>query len=705
MTYKNIGLRKTYSSDDEDILNDFYIPILKESNEYCRLAGFFSSTSLAVAAKGILGLIKNNGCMKMIISPRLSERDLEIIISSYQEPEKFIIEKIVNSIDNFENEFIKSHLYALGWMVANKKLFIKVAIPNKKKLEVDSYKMILKNGIFHQKVGILRNSLNETITFSGSINESATGWLGNVEEFKVFRSWEPVESEFASSDINKFEKFWENRSTNIEIIEMPKVLEEKFIKIAPDNINDFNFDKVYEKYYPRIKSKKRKKIILFPHQVEAINSWVKKGFNGIFAMATGTGKTFTALGCVKHLYSMDEKLVTIISAPYKHLVQQWKKEINDFNLYFDKLILAGSYRWKNEMYDSLAELSFGHISRLIIITTHDSFCSKDFIDIVNKGKYNSKILLIADEVHGIGSKERRKGLNENYQYRLGLSATPRRWFDEEGTKSIYDFFGDDVFEFTLRDAITNFNSITGKTFLTPYKYLPKFFNLDDGELDEYYEKTKSIVKIYHRDVKKRDEASLLDMLLFGRANIIKNANMKFTILEDILKELLPDIKWTIIYCTPQQIDNVMQILKKFKIIAHRFTEKEGTEPEKKYKSLSEREYILEKFAEGRYDVLVAMKCLDEGVDVPPARKAILMASSGNPREYIQRIGRIIRRYKDKEYSILYDLIVYPPKMGVPTEILEIENRIFEKEKKRYLEIAKTSMNCAEALKLINDMEK
>ena len=296
-------------------------------------------------------------------------------------------------------------------------------------------------------------------------------------------------------------------------------------------------------------------------------------------------------------------------------------------------------------------------------------------------------------------------MNENYQYRLGLSATPRRWFDEEGTKSIYDFFGDDVFEFTLRDAITNFNSITGKTFLTPYKYLPKFFNLDDGELDEYYEKTKSIVKIYHRDVKKRDEASLLDMLLFGRANIIKNANMKFTILEDILKELMPDIKWTIIYCTPQQIDNVMQILKKFKIIAHRFTEKEGTEPEKKYKGLSEREYILEKFAEGRYDVLVAMKCLDEGVDVPPARKAILMASSGNPREYIQRIGRIIRRYKDKEYSILYDLIVYPPKMGVPTEILEIENRIFEKEKKRYLEIAKTSMNCAEALKLINDMEK
>lgn len=703
MTYKEIELKKTYSSDDDDILNDFYIPILKESNEYCRLAGFFSSTSLAIAARGVIGLINNNGAMKMIISPSLNKKDLETIISSYKEPEKFIIEKIINSIGNFENEFVKNHLYALGWMVANKKLIIKVAIPNRKNLESYNYRIILENGIFHQKVGILKNSLGEIVTFSGSINESATGWMGNIEEFKVFRSWEPVESEFASSDIHKFEKFWNDRSASINIIEMPKALEEKFIKIAPDNIDDINFDKVYKKYFPKKKVEEKKGVILFPHQLKAIESWAEKGFRGIFAMATGTGKTFTALGCIKYLYNIYNKLVTIISAPYQHLMQQWKKEIEDFDLPFNRLILTGSYKWKNNMYNSLMELSLDHISKLIIITTHDSLCSKDFVDIINKCKYDSKMLLIADEVHGIGSKERRKGLNENYQYRLGLSATPRRWFDEEGTKSIYEFFKDDVFEFTLKDAITNFNIRTGKTFLTPYRYIPKFINLNDDELDEYYEKTKSIVRVYNRDIKKKEEVSLLDMLLFGRANIIKNANMKFIILEDILKELMQDVKWTIIYCTPQQMNTVLQILKKHGIISHRFTEKEGTEPENRYNGLSEREYILEKFAEGKYDVLVAMKCLDEGVDVPPARKAILMASSGNPREYIQRIGRIIRRYKDKDYAILYDLISSPAKKRVSQEILEIEKKIFEKEKKRYIEIAKTSMNCAEAIKIINSI--
>ena len=703
MSFKDLILQKTYSSDTDDILNNFYIPILEESTEYYRLAGFFSSTSFAVAARGILGLINNGGKMKMIISPRLNEKDIKTIISSYYEPEKYIIEKIVSSIDDFESEFIKNHLYALGWMITNKMLDIKVAIPKKKNYKKEDYPSVLEYGIFHQKVGILKNSNTDTITFSGSINESAAGWLGNVEEFKVFKSWEPVEEDFAQSDMKKFEKFWNDASDGIRVIEMPKALEDKFIEIAPKDINNLKFAEVYRKFYPAPKVTRKKKISLFSHQIKAIENWIDKDFRGIFEMATGTGKTFTALGCAQHLYNIEDKLVIVISAPYQHLVQQWKKEIKSFGIKFDKLIISGTHKWKNNMYNSLLEMSLGHISKLIIITTHDTFSTKDFDKIIGDCKYDSKILLITDEVHGIGSKQRKRGLTENYDYRLGLSATPKRWFDDEGTQYIYDFFQGVVFEFTLKDAITNFNPVTGKTFLTPYRYIPKFVGLNDDELYEYHEKTLSIIRMHGKDKNRKDEASLLDMLIFARANIIKNAKNKFLVLEAILNDLSSDPRWTIIYCTPQQIDEVMFTLKEYNIIAHRFSEREGTNPEKRFGGLSEREYILENFAEGKYEILVAMKCLDEGVDVPQARKAILMASSGNPREYIQRIGRVIRRYKGKRNAIIYDLIVNPSTKGKSSEFADLENRIFEKEINRYKEIAKISMDSAEAMKLINNL--
>ena len=704
MSYVDLNLKKTYSTDYDDILNEFYIPVLKESIEYCRLAGFFSSTSFAIAARGILGLIHNNGCMKMIISPRLNEKDLETIISSYCDPEQFFVEKIIKSLEYFENEFVRSHLYALGWMIANKKLFIKVAVPEKKISNSEDYNSLLEYGIFHQKVGIFKNLDGEVITFSGSINESAIGWLGNIEEFKVFKNWEKVETDFASSDIEKFERFWTNRANGIKVIDIPRALEERFIEIAPDDIKKIDFDGIYKKYFPQTRKQEKDKIILFPHQLEAIESWVNNNYQGIFEMATGTGKTFTALGCLNSLYNKNERLAVIISAPYQHLVQQWKGEIDKFNLEFDEIIISGSYKWKDNLFNSLTKLSLRHISKLIILITHDSLCSIDFTNIINNCKYDSKIFLIADEVHGIGSKERKKGLLESYEYRLGLSATPKRWFDELGSQKIYDYFNKVVFEFTLKDAITKYNPVTGKTFLTPYKYIPKFIQLNDEELYEYYKETTSIIKLYNKKNQNKEEPNLLDMLIFKRANIVKNASMKFDILEDILNEIIDDIKWTIIYCTPQQINEVVLILKKYKLISHRFTEAEGTKPEKIYKGISEREYILKNFAESRYDVLVAMKCLDEGVDVPPARKAILMASSGNPREYIQRIGRIIRRYKDKEYATLYDLIVVPSSSYTPPEIKEIEKKIFEKEIKRCIEIAKNSKNSAEAIKIIRDLK-
>jgi superfamily II DNA or RNA helicase len=225
-------------------------------------------------------------------------------------------------------------------------------------------------------------------------------------------------------------------------------------------------------------------------------------------------------------------------------------------------------------------------------------------------------------------------------------------------------------------------------------------SLDNDELEDYANKTAKIVKLWKQQKSDEDKNMYLEQLLFARANIIKTAQSKYEQLENILDEISVPIKWTLIYVDSKQISNVMEILKTRAIFAHRFTMEEGTTPVKELKGLSEREYLLEEFSKGKYQVLTAMRCLDEGVDVPPARTAILLSSSGNPREYIQRIGRVIRRSEEKMEATIYDIVVLPKLKALSPDIQRIERNIIQKELKRYEEISKYAINNAEALDAI-----
>lgn len=697
MSFKSLNLKKAYSSDIDDILNDFYIPVLETSIEYHRLAGFFSSTSLAISARGITGLIKNGGVMKLIVSPRLSEHDLKIIVESNKEPEKYVAMKMVEELEKLEDEFVKDHLFALGWMLANNKLDIKVAIAYDNDGKPLDSEIIEQTGLFHQKVGILKDTDGNIITFSGSINESAMGWLSNIEEFKVFCNWEITEEDYIKADITKFDKFWSNQSPKVKVLDVPRAVEEKLVKMAPSNIDDINLNKWY--------TKKKGKIKLFAQQEEAIGLWIKNGMKGIFEMATGTGKTYTALGCLDKIAEDRKNILIIITCPYQHLAQQWKREIDKYGIDYDKIVIADSSNisWKNVLTGSLLDIHLGYKNKVIVLTTHRTFSSDDFVNIIKNNKNSIDIFLIADEVHGLGAEKSMEGLIEEYNLRLGLSATPKRWFDLTGTNVIYDYFGDVIFEFPLEKAINTINPITNETYLTPYRYIPKFVSLTSEELEDYFDKTKSIIKQLNT-LKNEEKKKILENLIFQRANIIKNARGKYAVLENILDKLGSSIQWTIVYCSPQQINEVKKIISSRKITSHGFTMKETTTPEKKYYGLSQRDYLLQKFGEGKYQMLVAMKCLDEGVDVPPARTAILMASSGNPREYIQRIGRIIRRYPQKTEATIYDAIVTPSFEMIPPELKDIERHIFKKELKRCAEIASIATNNAEALKLIYDIK-
>lgn len=689
MSLRDLKLKKFYDSDVDDILNDFYVPVLSKSVCYRRLAGFFSSTSLAIAARGISKLIANNGRMMLVASARLQEADVEAIREAYQDPESIIERLMLKELDNLEDRFVEDHVRALGWMVANKRLEIKVAIV----MDEDRYpideNVAEKLGMFHQKIGILEDGEGNKISFSGSENETAAGWLGNIEEFKVFRNWVEVEKEYLQADLEKFEKFWEGLAKRARVIDIPTAVKEKLIEIAPNDIGALNLDRW-------LGTKDERKIKLRGYQKEAIDNWLKHGKKGIFEMATGTGKTATALGCVNALWATDNELVTIIACPFSHLITQWIREMENFGIAV-KYVIADSTNssWRDEVANKLLDLENSIYNNLVIFTTHDTLAKDDFRKLIQTVSKN--ICLIVDEVHGVGAPILRQGLLDKYQYRLGLSATPKRWFDLEGTDTLLNYFGDTVFEFPLSRAIGEF--------LTEYEYYPYFVTLTDNEFERYEEETEKIAKAYYASKDDEEREKWFTLLCIRRQNIVKTAFNKYHALREIIANH-KELKHCLIYCTAEQLEQIQKILLENNIKQHKFTEDEGTRPKTMYGEISERDYLLRQFSKGTLQVLVAIKCLDEGVDIPPATFAIMMSNSGNPREHVQRTGRILRKYPGKKISIIYDIIVIPSSGGLSNSLCsELEKKIFLKELKRYKEFSSNARNAVECLVKIEQLEE
>lgn len=687
MGFRDLDIKIKYDSDNSDILNEFYIPVLSRSVEYYRLSGFFSSTSLAVAAQGLEDFIKNNGKMKLVCSSILTKDDVQKIKEVYNSPEELIAEKFLMDYDEISNNFVKDNLAALGFMIANGNLEIKIAILDESK------------GIFHSKTGILIDESDNMISFSGSDNETANGWKYNIEEFKVFKSWIDGQNDYFIEDLNNFNQYWDNLTFKSQIIDIPKAINNKLIKLAPSDINEIHIiNNIFEGEPPSPEPPGPPGGFgLRDYQKEAIDNWMDAGKRGIFEMATGTGKTFTALGCLnilKEQYSSNfDPLLTVIAMPTSHLVDQWEEDV--IKLDFDVVIKAYSTNssWKNNLPDYLLDLSIGELENVVVLTTHATASNPDFRNMVEECGVDS--FLIVDEVHGIGSKTYKLALEPFYNYRLGVSATPKRWMDDEGNDAIFSFFGDVVFEFTLSDALIKINPDTKKTFLTPYEYYPIFVELTDEEFEEYSYYSSIIGQLYHNlksNPKNKSEIKLqIRNKLLARQKILNIAENKYSEFENLFSCLYDrydeNLKNLLIYChNTDQLTKINLILNKFNVKKHKFT---GSE------TISDRLILLDQFSKGNINALVAMKCLDEGVDVPSAEMAIIMASTSNPREYIQRRGRILRRHKNKELAIIYDMIVTVSdrqlrRLSKFERNLEIQ--IMEKEAERYREFARDAKN-------------
>jgi superfamily II DNA or RNA helicase len=435
------------------------------------------------------------------------------------------------------------------------------------------------------------------------------------------------------------------------------------------------------------------------YQREAIKRWLEKDGVGFFEMCTGAGKTKTALSALALSYEyLQSSLFVLVIAPYQHLVSQWSEELSEFNI-TPIQIMGDSKKWLPIVSQKINDFNTGALNFCCLISTNASFSTEKFHDLISR--IHGNFLFIADEAHNLGSQKALKYLPANANFKIGLSATPQRHHDEDGTNSLLDFFGERVVQFTLKDALEN-------NFLTKYFYFVIPVYLDKEESQELERLSENIERLSRESGNKdfdSGKARILESLLFKRARLIASAKGKIPKLKEIVSKNINEIKSALFYCgdgtlvdeesnvESRQIELVTKLLgDDFGLNVHRFTSEE---------SLDERKRITEMFVNDELDALIAIRCLDEGVDIPKIKVAFLLASTTNPKQFIQRRGRVLRKFKGKEFSTIYDFLVLP---DPDTVSYKYSKSLILKELERINEFADLAINGPETIGKLREIK-
>lgn len=732
LNFKEIDnqIKPTYYNSDTNVVKEFLIPILKRTKVYKRETYSFSSSIFSLISESLIDVIKNNCQIFYIVGIEINNEDLEAIERGLKDENGLIeqevikefgrVEELINKLDQYSQNIYRYRLQVLSYLISKKILQIKIGfvVRGGKIKNPEKFK-------FHPKIMIFTDFEGNTIITNGSINESLGAVSHNEESFDVFKSWDERTKEYFNSHLKKFDDFWNNKCENIKTIEITELIKEGVLhKYKPSFRSREEIFEMEEKLNRiLVKNKDIKKIYeydikfnyknleLRDYQKDAMYNWFSNGNKGILEMATGTGKTETAIGIFKELLNGKNKLFCVVAVPSKDLVHQWCERFLNYG-FISIGASSDFHNWKIDLKKKILDVDNEFEKYGIVIVTYNTFCSNDFIKIINDIKY--PILLICDEVHHVGAFTYSNGLIQKYTYKLGLSATPDRWFDEDGTKIIRDFFDKTVYKFSLKKAINTIDPSTDRTFLCPYKYYPSLVDLNGDENKKYIEITKRIQKYYFinkKVISKNDETFTL--LCNKRSEIIKNAASKIPEFESIIDNLLPNIDHCIVYCSGKQLEIIKEILKKKSLMYHEFTQHQKSKKTIRTTNIEmSRDELLKAFDNGDYQILLAIDCLDEGIDVPSAKIAIFLQSSTNPIEFIQRRGRLLRwprnKYSNKNMAIIYDIIVIPllDIMDEDQKLRDIETKIIQKEFNRFAEFALSASNTIEAYqKIKNIMEQ
>ena len=680
----------TYRPGDYNSPEKFFNDCLKNSKEFDLQLGYFSSATISALAEGFASFISRGGRMRLIINHIVSDED------------KAAISKGVNGgvieafdLENFEelkktfDEYTKQFFECLAFLIYVHRIEIKIVCPRNKK------------GIAHTKSGQFRDG-DSTTSFTGSANFTISGLFNNLEEIKIDRS--------DSIDMMVQTRIQAQRD---EFDSIMKETKKNIIYMSPDdlvsaitmNFGDKSIEELLdvEKKLNKIKADKREQarkhkelesqeVIKnitpqFPYpsgpreyQKLAFENWKSNGQKGLFAMATGTGKTITSLNCLLEIYKRKGYYKAIILVPTITLVNQWEQECRKFHFTNIYKVFSKNPSWKdevdrirfNEKYRSESEPEVSYI----IISTYASYSREKIFNLLNDFD-KRRLLVIADECHNIASGSLVKRLKFiPYMRRIGLSATPERQFDDSGNEKLRKFFGAEeryTFEYSMEEAIE-------KGVLCKYMYYPHVVRLTSDEMEEYIRLSEKISKYFNYNsgtFEHQDE--ILKRLLLARKRIVHKAANKLIVFKDIIQhryEEKGDLKYSLIYVPEgnkpeylngsddfDQVEEIDDDIETNHLIDE-YTKAVADVNElitvRKFVSGQEgRDEILSDFASGRLQVLTSMKCLDEGVDVPRSELAIFCSSTGNPRQFIQRRGRILRTHPDKKIAELHDLVVVP----------------------------------------------
>lgn len=704
MSFLEMNIKKKYrTSDTFSIAESFIEPIIKECSVYKRAVGFFSSSSLIYTSKGLAKLAStyNGGdpIIQYVVSPRLTKEDVEAIKNGYEEREKVIESALIREFEDVTDHFQQERLNMISHLISSGAMDIKVAVTE----------MGEKIGIYHEKIGVFCDQDGNKAAFTGSLNESLNAYLNNFESIRVYRSWEGEDDDCFDIEYD-FNCLWNNTTKKVRVLSFPSAVKEKLFQYKKESY-DPDIDEHEAEYinntlgfvstHPRIPED----INLHDYQKQAIREWFKHKCRGIFDMATGTGKTYTAYGAiVKLLEKAKYKLATIIICPYQHLVEQWAEDAPKFGI--NNMIIGYSSskhaNYLSNLQTTVQNYNDGLIENFFFICTNASFKLDKVQNVLCRIK--GRTLLVADEAHNLGAKKIQECLTDLFTYRIALSATVERYRDEEGTQVIFDYFGEKCIEYPMSRAIAEDK-------LTKYYYYPIIVSLDDAEIQEYIRLTKLVRQNSYPNSKGKVELTKTgEMYAIQRARLIAGCHNKLDKLKEEMMNHL-DEKNMLVYCGTSKLaddngDEIKQIDKVCSILGNdlnlnidRYTSRESAE---------ERMQIKRRFQSGFLQALVAIKCLDEGVNIPGIKTAFILASSTNPREYIQRRGRVLRKSKEKPYAVIYDFITLPFDIynvqASEQYIIDDFKTLAVNEINRMDEFGKLSLNPTETLELIQTIK-
>lgn len=649
----NLSLERAYRSSHHELGRDLLSVLLGETRRYERAVGFFSSSVFTVAAPAFHDFFAAGGRMSLVCCPIVSRADYDALVRGTFRRGRARDEMPFEEFVRLERPSAIECSQALAALIARGLVEVRVAtIPR-----------AVGTQIYHEKIGIFVDDGGQTVATSGSANETRAAYGGNFERIDVFSSFgSDVDRRRASAIEQQFRALWNNETTGVEVLRLDVALRRRVFSLSSE---EFAPERGRVEAVPRELSADVPPETLFPapskplrkHQDAAIKAWAKAGGRGILEMATGSGKTVTALALAARLFErLDGGLAVIVVAPLIHLVDQWREVSGEFGL--DGIRCAGGRdEWFGELSTAISALNAGQRPILSVVTTAATLLTPSFQELA--GSIRRPVLLIADEAHNYGTEKMLASLPENATYRVGLSATPENPFNAEAGTRLKAFFGESVFSYGLKDALRD-------GVLTPYRYYPQIVTLTTDETDKYLELSQQIGR-YSSGDGDGAPSDAVKMLLVRRARLVASAAEKLPRLRALLAK---DLEQThvLVYCgdgstegpDPPAIERQLDAV--LRMVGSPAPDGLGIRCAK-YTAETEalqRQALLRDFGSGDLQALVAIRCLDEGVDVPATRRAFMLASSMNPRQFIQRRGRVLRRFPGKERAEIYDFFVTLP---------------------------------------------